>query len=163
MNIHKEVSPAVMMDKILSRTVLGLLILIIIIALRLAENLMDATMLQAKDYLETILRVGVAIIILPPFLRFAWMKYSGKCQVQEDDSYIAIIFRRAGVLAFALTFVSLTLGGAMADKYFPELDLLTFARLITMLSLSLFCITYYYLIFIEGRDIPDEDEEELSS
>ncbi len=153
----KITSYAQLLDSLMHKVAIAFILMIIIRGIGLSEFFISPDLYGNLYYLKFALKIGLFLLILPVFINFLRLKFGGQCDIREEDSYISETFKRACVMSFALSILFLQLVKKTAAHYTTDLPTPVYIGAIEIFSLSVFCITYFYLIYSESREDQGDD------
>ncbi|MCF6196516.1 MAG: hypothetical protein L3J50_07405 [Emcibacter sp.] len=153
----KITSYAQLLDSLMHKVAIAFILMIIIRGIGLSEFFISPDLYGNLYYLKIALKIGLFLLILPVFINFLRLKFRGQCNIREEDSYISETFKRACVMSFALSILFLQLVKKTAAHYTKDLPTPVYIGALEIFSLSVFCITYFYLIYSESREDQEDD------
>lgn len=136
-------SVAQLADKILQRTALGVLLMAIAFAIGAGVHVVSDDTARLLDKIQLVFVALAVISIIPTFVRYIRLQIKGACEFDETQSYIGIVFNKAGIRAFGASFLMLAIAGPIGRKHLPDLPAEFFDYVILAVSLAVFGITFF--------------------
>ncbi len=157
MTTKNPTSVAESIDRHLNLIVSGLFIFSLSYGVSAAVYLANDPWVGYLDKFSDILAlVGFLTIVIS-----VWVKFRNTTAIQrrkflDSDSYVIQMFEKAGIKAWAITFLALTLL-KMFDNFFAGMPKDFFIELISCLTVGAFCVAFFVL----NRDASDDEYEQV--
>ena len=156
MSNRPEESPAEALDRFLQRLAIGVFLLGISFALSAANFVASEEVLDIIRPIRKVFGLAVIVIVLPPLLKAFKFKGHVLQKCYEPEGYVVEMFKRACVMAFSLTFVTLIIIERITDAGLIDLPTPFFLRIALSISLDVFALTFFMSTLAS-----DDDEDEL--
>ena len=152
-----KVSVAEQIDRMMQRIALGVFLVAIAYGLSIAEFFVSTQTNEILNNVMRVLGVGIFVLVLPQFLKFLMMrhKYSEACK--EPEGFVIEMFDKATGKAFQFTFLFLVPLEFASDGLLSHLPGEFFIKLIIMVTLAIFSLTFFFLN--RAGDAPGPEDE----
>jgi hypothetical protein len=160
MKQQKTESTAQLTDRFLQRTAIGVLVMSIAYATSAAAYLVGEELAETLDKLEMVPALLAVAIILPIFVKFVRLRANRDCATGDAGSYLAEVYKKAGLKAFSFGFVFLVILEPLTKNAFSHLPGNFFVNVILSFLLAVFGLTFLLLSRDDDDEFDDEDETE---
>jgi hypothetical protein len=150
-------SPAQLVDKFLQRTAIGVFLLSLSYVMSATVYVVGNEAVSHIGTLKLILSALVLMVVFPAFIKYLKLRLDKNKECPDTGGYVMEVSRRAGVMAFSLTFVFLIVIEWMAGGFLAGLPAPFFINAILAFTLGVFSITFYFLLRGEGDDDLDDE------
>lgn len=153
MTTKSPASVAESIDLHMNLIVLGLFIFSLSYGVSAAVYLTNERLAEDLSLLsDALVVIGLLIIAGSVLIKFRNTTAVQRRQYLDDDSYVIKMFEKAGIKAWAITFLALTLL-KMFDDFFAGMPIEFFIEAISCLTVGVFCIFFFVL----SRDAGDDE------
>jgi len=146
---------AQIVDTFMQRTALGLVLIASKFVLTATSHFLPAASEDMVDITAVLLSIAAVFVILPSFSRYVAARQKDKSCFANVESYLAEMFKEAGMRAFSATFVLLIGLQIFTDLAEPGLPIVFYLDLIVAVMTGSAAVSYFLLV----QD--DEEEEDL--
>lgn len=150
---------AQIVDTFMQRTAVGLVLIASKFAVTAAAHFLPVTAEDFVDITAVLLSIAAVFVVLPSFGRYVAARQKDKSCFANVESYLAEMFKEAGMRAFSATFVLLIGLQIFTDLAQPGLPVVFYLDLIVAVMTGSAAISYFLLIRddTEEEDLPEDE------
>lgn len=151
----KPPNTALLLERFMQRTALGVFLLALRYGMTAAGPLLGEELMALVRYLQLALSLLIVLLVLPAFWHYLKLRRQRRADCANPDSFVLEMFRRAALIAFSYSFVLLVLLDLVSRKSLVYLSAPLVINLVLSFMLAVFSISFYLL---SRLDEPDDDE-----
>ena len=158
MSDRKPLSSAQFVDRFMTRTATGVLLVSLAYAATTVEYFAPETLAFYLDKLALILGLLAVVIVFPQFVQLIRRRTKLGIGKNEPEGFVIEVYKRAAERAFSLTFIFLLFMDVMTDRGLAGLPAEVVVETIIAFSLAIFSLSFF--IFNRAFDGEDDDFDE---
>ena len=152
-----KVSVAEQIDRMMQRIALGVFLVAITYGLSVAEFFVSPQTNEILNNVIRVLGVGIIVLVLPQFLKIVMMKHKNREAFKDPEGFVIEMFDKATGKAFQFTFLFLVFLEFASDSLLSHLPGEFFIKLIIMVTLAIFSLTFFFLNRAGDAPGPEDD------